>query len=248
MKTKPSFKTSIITISFFIGFLWCIKSFEILFHVDLSWLGVYPYSSKGLLGIITAPLVHGSVEHLFNNTLSLLILGVFLIYGYPRSRWRVILFVWLFSGVCVWLFARNAYHLGASGLTHGVFFYLFVVSLFRRDKSSIAIIMAAFFMYGGMTMTIFPRQENISFEYHLFGAVAGIVSALLWRKLDPKPIIKRYEWEDPENADDPIIGEQWLSARQSDPIVDDEKDLIELTTDVRDSGKEKTNPIRTEDD
>ncbi|WP_460311831.1 rhomboid family intramembrane serine protease [Aliiglaciecola aliphaticivorans] len=215
MTVKPSFKSSIIVISFFIGFLWCIKSFELLFHVDLGWLGVYPHSIRGLLGILTAPLIHGSVEHLFNNTLSLLILGVFIVYGYPRSRWRVILFVWICSGIGVWLFARDAYHLGASGLTHGLFFFLFVVSLFRRDKSSIAIMMAAFFLYGGMTMTIFPRQESISFEYHLFGAISGTIAALLWHKVDPKAAIKRYEWEEPESPDDPFIGEQWLYSNES---------------------------------
>ncbi|MEP4889628.1 MAG: rhomboid family intramembrane serine protease [Aliiglaciecola sp.] len=237
MKTKPSLQSSITVISFFIGFLWCIKSFELLFHVDLGWLGVYPQAVQGILGILTAPLIHGSAEHLFNNTLSLLILGVFLLYGYPRSRWRVLLFVWLFSGTCVWLFARNAYHLGASGLTHGVFFYLFVVSLFRRDKSSIAIMMAAFFMYGGMTMTIFPRQENVSFEYHLFGALAGIISALLWHKLDPKPSIKRYEWEDPEIADEPKIGEQWLSAEKFYAQDSSQQNLSEYRTEENDNDK-----------
>nr|WP_322786217.1 rhomboid family intramembrane serine protease [Aliiglaciecola lipolytica] len=200
--------------------------------MDLSWLGVFPHSSGGLLGIFTAPLVHGSLEHLFNNTLSLLILGSFLIYGYPKSRWRVIAFVWVFSGLGVWLFARDAFHIGASGLSHGIFFYLFVVSLFRRDKSSIAIMMAAFFMYGGMTMTIFPREESISFEYHLFGALAGIVSALFWRKLDPKPSLKRYEWEDQQNADDPIIGEQWLDSHDIEETYDDQQRPIHIKREI----------------
>lgn len=214
---KSSLKNSILLTCLFIGLIWCVKSYELLFHHDLVWLGVFPQQIHGLVGIVTAPLVHGSLEHIFNNTLSILLLGSFILYGYPKSRWRVIVFVWLMSGVGVWLFAREAYHIGASGLTHGLFFYLFVVSLFRRDKSSVAIMMAAFFMYGGMTMTIFPREEGISFEYHLFGGISGVIAALFWHRLDPKPTEKVYDWESSsadETLDDPVIGDEWKDAKE----------------------------------
>jgi membrane associated rhomboid family serine protease len=190
--------------------LWCIKSAEIIFHLDLNGFGVLPLHWQGLLGIITAPLIHGSLEHLFNNTLPLLILGSVLLYGYPISRWRVIAFVWIVSGLGVWLFAREAPHIGASGLAHGIFFYLFTASIFRRDKMSVAIMMVAFLMYGGMTMSIFPTQESISFEYHFFGALAGTVAAVFWHNKDPKPTEKRYFWEgQDEGLDDPVIGDDW---------------------------------------
>ncbi len=212
---KLSLKNSILITAFTVGIIWCIKSSEFIFHIDLSWLGIYPQSMHGLLGILTAPLIHGSLEHIFNNTLPMLILGTLLLYGYPRSRWRVLTTVWLLSGLGVWLFGRESYHIGASGLTHGVFFYLLVVSMFRRDKRSIAIMMTAFFLYGGMTMTIFPREEGISFEYHFFGALAGALSAVIWHSLDPKPKMKAYEWEQQPESDDPIIGDAWQINKQS---------------------------------
>jgi membrane associated rhomboid family serine protease len=203
-----------LTTAFAVGIVWCIKSSEFIFFFDLSWLGVYPKTWHGLVGILTAPLIHGSLEHIFNNTLPMLLLGTLLMYGYPKSRWRVLATVWLLSGVGVWIFGRESYHIGASGLTHGVFFYLLVVSIFRRDKRSVAIMMTAFFLYGGMTMTIFPREASISFEYHLFGALAGALCALLWHSLDPKPITKKYEWEKQPEADDPIIGDAWQIEEQ----------------------------------
>lgn len=212
---KLSLKNSILITAFTVGIIWCIKSSEFIFHIDLSWLGIYPQSMHGLLGILTAPLIHGSLEHIFNNTLPMLILGTLLLYGYPRSRWRVLTTVWLLSGLGVWLFGRESYHIGASGLTHGVFFYLLVVSMFRRDKRSIAIMMTAFFLYGGMTMTIFPREEGISFEYHFFGALAGALSAVIWHSLDPQPKMKAYEWEQQPESDDPIIGDAWQINEQS---------------------------------
>ncbi|MCF2947008.1 rhomboid family intramembrane serine protease [Paraglaciecola aquimarina] len=201
MKENTRLRKGILGLLAIVCGLWCIKSAEILFYLDLSSLGLIPQSLGGLIGIFTAPLVHGSLEHIFNNTLAMLILGAVLYYGYPKSWKKVLVFIWLVSGLGVWLFARNANHIGASGLTHGMFFYLFVVSIFRRDKSSVGIMMIAFLLYGGMTMSIFPREETISFEYHFFGALAGTLSAFIWRDLDPKPVEKKYDWEN-ELADD----------------------------------------------
>lgn len=201
MKEKKRLSKGIIYAVLGIAILWCIKSAELLFNWDLSFAGLVPLSIHGILGIITAPLIHGSLEHIFNNTFALLILGSVLYYGYPKSWCKVMLLVWLFSGLGVWLFAREATHIGASGLTHGMFFYLFVVSIFRRDKSSIGIMLIAFLMYGGMTMSIFPREAGISFEYHLFGALAGTIAAFLWKNEDPKPELKKYDWEDEDDTD-----------------------------------------------
>jgi len=209
MKQNKRLTKSIIYSFFFISFLWCIKSAQILFGWDLSFLGLEPLTTSGSLGILTAPLVHGSLQHIFNNTFAILILASFLYYGYPKSWYKVVALVWMLSGVGVWLFARQATHIGASGLTHGLFFFLFVVSIFRRDKSSVAIMMIAFLLYGGMTMSIFPREEGISFEYHFFGAIAGVIAALIWRNNDPKPKVKRYEWEGKDIDDDLEFEQEW---------------------------------------
>ncbi|MGK0269053.1 MAG: membrane associated rhomboid family serine protease [Paraglaciecola sp.] len=209
MKENKRLSQSVLYTIFAITILWCIKSAEILFGLNLSFMGLVPLQASGILGIITAPLVHGSLEHIFNNTFAILILASVLYYGYPKSWFKVLSLVWLLSGVGVWLFARQANHIGASGVTHGLFFFLFIASIFRRDKSSVAIMMIAFLLYGGMTMTIFPREEGISFEYHFFGALAGVIAALIWRDSDPKPLEKRYEWENNRSEEDIDIGQEW---------------------------------------
>lgn len=209
MKQNKRLSQSILYSVFAITILWCIKSAEILFAWNLSFMGLVPLDGAGVLGILTAPLVHGSLEHIFNNTFAILILASFLYYGYPKSWWKVLSLVWVLSGIGVWLFARQATHIGASGITHGLFFFLFVASIFRRDKSSVAIMMIAFLLYGGMTMTIFPRESGISFEYHFFGAVAGVIAALLWRDSDPKPVVQRYDWEDGSADDESDMLDEW---------------------------------------
>jgi len=195
---------------------WGLKLLEFTLGLDLHDLGVYPRTRSGLLGIVTGPLVHGSWEHLIGNTLPLVLLCSMLIYGYPRSRFWALTGIWLLSGAGVWLFARSSYHLGASGLTHGIFFYLFVGGILRRDRRSAALLMIAFYMYGGMMLTILPLDREVSFESHFFGAAAGVLLAYTFRNWDPKPTRKRYTWERPANEasdldeeNDPIIGDQW---------------------------------------
>ncbi len=180
----------------FAALLWIIKTVEIIFHLDLVRYGVYPLQPGGLTGILTGPLIHGSWPHLFANTLPVIILGTALLYGYPRSAKIVLAAVYLGSGLGVWLFAREAYHIGASGLTFGVMFFLFVIGTLRWDKRAIVISMIVFFLYGGMIWGIFPSEPGISFESHLFGALIGVVLAIVLKNRDPAPVEKKYSWED----------------------------------------------------
>jgi membrane associated rhomboid family serine protease len=196
MRSDPLLRKSIILSIAFVGLLWAIKFGEWLLGQPLGTLGVYPHSPAGLKGVLFAPLIHGSFTHIAANTFGVLILGVAVLYGYPRSRWWVLATIWLLSGIGVWLFGRPSFHIGASGLTHGLFFYLLVVSTLRRDKRSVALMMMASLLFGGMFWGVLPSEEGISFEYHLFGGMAGVLAALLFWRWDPKPAEKRYDWED----------------------------------------------------
>lgn len=158
--------------------------------------GVLPRQLDGLVGIALAPLAHGSFEHLMSNTLPLGMLTCLALYAYPlATRWALPA-VWLGSGLGVWLFARDSSHIGASGVTHGLMFFLFTIGVLRRDRLAIVISMTVFFLYGGMLLTVLPREERISFEYHMAGAVMGILAAIVLRRRDPVPPRKRYSWEE----------------------------------------------------
>jgi membrane associated rhomboid family serine protease len=236
MTDSPTALTSSsLTATAFVVLLWWLKACEVMFGWDLHHLGVYPQHLNGLIGVITAPLIHGSWSHVIGNTLPLLLLGSILIYGYPKSCWWALSIIWLLSGTGVWLFARETYHLGASGLTHGIFFYLFVGGLLRRDKRSSVLLMVAFFMYGGMLLTIFPRDPGVSYEYHFFGAVGGVICALLFRDWDPKTIQKTYSWETQVGdgyvieEEDLIIGDQWMTERQKEALKERQQNTFSLT-------------------
>lgn len=204
---------------FFIAILWVIQSAGVLFNLPLRTLGVIPGDWTRFYGVFTSAWVHGSYEHLTHNTLAILILLTGLHYGYPKVASKVFLLSWLGSGLGVWLFARDSVHLGASGITHGLFFFLFIAGVVRRDKRSVVLLMIAFFLYGGMVMTIFPREPHISFEAHFFGGVAGVIAAAFFARKDEKLAEKRYSWED-EDEDDPIIGDDWRTSSSEDYTVD----------------------------
>ena len=179
--------------------LWLIKLVEITFDLNLTPYGVYPLRASGLWGILWAPLIHRSLSHVFANTAPIIILGTALLYGYPRSAKIVIPVIYIGTGVGVWLFARSSYHIGASGLTLGMMLFVFTIGVLRWDKRAIALALIVSFLYGGTIWGIFPGDPQISYESHLFGAVIGVVLAILFKNYDPAPPEKKYSWEDEED-------------------------------------------------
>lgn len=198
----------------FAGLLWLIKLAELALGLDLGRFGVYPGRLEALPGVVTAPLLHGSLSHLFANTAPVLILGTLLIYGYPKSARIVLPSVYLGSGLGVWLFARPAWHLGASGLTFGMMFFVFTVGVLRWDRRAIALSLVVFLLYGGMIWGVLPSRPNISFEYHLSGAAIGILLAFVLRGLDPPPPEKKYSWETEGAEEDDWPFDEWPDTRR----------------------------------
>ena len=176
-----------------------------IFHAG-PWLGdtrafaLVPQSWPGLVGVLTAPLLHGSAGHWLANSVSLLILGPLVGTVYPRAAVRALPLIWLLAGLGTWVIGRPSLHVGASGITHGLLFLLLFLGLLRRDRAAIAAALIAFFFYGGMLLTVLPREAGVSWEYHLSGAVAGILAAFVWRRADPEPPRRRYSWEEDEEA------------------------------------------------
>ena len=184
--------------------LWYIKLCEFLFGFDLTGFGVYPGKLHGLSGILFAPLIHSSWLHLAANSGPMLILMTALLYGYPKSSKVVLPVVYFATGILVWLFARPVYHIGASGVTFGMLFFITVIGFIRWDKRALALSLIVFFLYGGMMGGLFPEEKNISYETHIAAACLGIVLAIVLRNLDPPPPKKVYSWEleDEEEIDE----------------------------------------------
>jgi membrane associated rhomboid family serine protease len=186
----------------FLILLWLILLWEWNFHTDWHWMGVYPRTVSGLLGILTQPLVHANAKHLFSNSIPLFALGWCLFYFYKDLGYTVFPMLWIFSGFITWCIGRESYHIGASGLIYGISFFLFFSGVFRRYIPLLAISILVVFLYGSTVWYMFPVweliEENISWEGHLSGAFSGFLCASLFRKYGPQKPSDPFENDDDE--------------------------------------------------
>lgn len=183
----------------FVVILWLIQLYQGFTSNDFSGYSLYPRTASGLLGILTAPLLHADFEHLFGNTVPLLLLGFLLYNSYRAIAGKVFWLVYATNGILLWLFARDAFHLGASGVVYGLAFFLFFSGFIRRIPRLTMLSFLLIFLYGSMVWGVFPFDPAVSWEAHLYGALSGIIFAFVLRKQGPQAV--QY-WEDEEELED----------------------------------------------
>lgn len=182
----------------FVLAIWIVYWFEIRFGFDLTEFGVYPRSFEGLRGVIFSPFLHGSVEHLYSNTIPAFLLIAALRYFYRDNFWQVLLYGILCSGILTWIIARESYHIGASGLIYVLVSFIFFKGIRSQYYRLVALSLVIIMVYGGMIWYVFPDiEEGISWEGHLAGLVTGLVMAVIFKTPDYKKFIK-YDWERPD--------------------------------------------------
>lgn len=159
------------------------------------------------MGIITAPLVHKDLMHLFNNSVPLLVAIFAIAYFYHKAYLRILLFSYILTHILIWLLARgDSYHIGASGLVYTYLSFLFFGSAFSSNKSMLALSLIIIFLYGAMVWGILPVETNISWESHLMGAIIGLLFAFIYRKQIPPE--KKFDWEEEEDNIDDMTDEE----------------------------------------
>jgi membrane associated rhomboid family serine protease len=142
---------------------------------------IVPRTSGGLLGIVTAPFVHGGLAHLLANLPPFVVLGALVLRHGEHTFIKVALLITFASGLLVWLLARSAAHMGASGVVFGFFGYLVAYAYFHHAVADVVIAVLVVLVYGSMLAGIKPARNGTSFEAHFFGLVAGIAVAWLDR-------------------------------------------------------------------
>lgn len=181
----------------FVFLLWAIHLVQVIGDFKLGFLGVYPLKWSGLIGIITGPLIHGNFSHLIANSVPLIILGAFLVYFYDSLAYRIFIMIYLVTGFWVWVFARDAYHIGASGVVYGLATFILTSGIIKKNTRLSSVALIVVFLYGSLIWGIFPElfpKENISWESHLMGIIAGIVFA--WYYKDSGPQKDQHHWDE----------------------------------------------------
>lgn len=193
----------------FVALMWMVKLFEVVTGTSLAKYGVFPKHLEGLRGILFSPFIHGDWQHLLSNTLPFLILSFLMIFNYRKVAFKSFVFIYLVSGLLVWIFGRESYHIGASNLVYGFAFFIFWSGIFRKNMQSIALSLFVVFIYGSIVWGLFPIDFRISFEGHIMGAITGTVCAFYFRKVDlPPKIILEDDEEDEEDEHVPVPPEQ----------------------------------------
>lgn len=163
---------------FFVG-LWALNILNWLTGSRLNILGIYPRHWFGLLGIIFSPFLHQNFNHLFFNSIPWFPLGlVILTKGLPIFI-EATLVVMLLGGLGVWLFGRPYLHIGASGLVSGYFGFILATAYMAPSFTALLLALIVLYYFGSIFLGIFPQEDKISWESHLFGFLAGVAAAVV---------------------------------------------------------------------
>ena len=175
---------------YIIQFVICIYIiFAISIFIPINQFGIIPRTPWGLVGILTSPFLHGGIRHLISNTIPLIVLLIILNYFYQQKALSVIAFTIIIGGLFVWIFARNANHIGASGLIYGLAAFLIANGFIEKKFVPLLISIGVILLYGGLIWGVFPSTYGrVSWESHLFGAIAGILIALVLKGKKSAPI------------------------------------------------------------
>lgn len=205
--------------------IWAIFLLDKEFAWGLTRHGNHPRRLNGLTGILSMPFLHGGFDHIRSNSMSFFVLSAFLIFFYRQIAFPVLGFLYIGSGILLWLWGGSGNHIGASGVIYGIAAFIFFSGLIRKNPALLRVALAVAFLYGSMVWWVLPIDKHISWEGHLAGGVMGLVLALAYKNKGPQR--KVYDWEsDPQNDDDfeveytELVGGQEV---QATPVAEGEK-------------------------
>lgn len=174
----PAWSRRLIPVLLLIALMWVTEIVDLVTPLDLDRFGIRPRDLGHLAGIVLSPFLHLGFGHLLTNTVSLLVLGGLLALS-TRHLWMVTGVVIVLGGLGVWLFGGpNTVHIGASGVVYGYAAFLAVYGFVARRFGSAAVGLLVIVLYGSMLWGVLPLRAGVSWQGHLFGALAGIAVAV----------------------------------------------------------------------
>lgn len=193
MSEKSRFLNSLLITIAFLMICWMLWLPEEFFDWEIKKWGMRPRELKGLIGIGSMHFLHGSFEHIGNNTLSFGVLNTLLFFFYPGLAWKVFWRIMLIGGALLWFWGRESNHIGASLLIYGIAAFVFISGLIRRDEKMLRVSLFTAFVYGSIVWWVLPIDPSISWEGHASGALVGVSLAWIYRQRGPQR--KKYQWE-----------------------------------------------------
>jgi membrane associated rhomboid family serine protease len=178
-----------VTMLAFTALLYVIEAVDLVTGNTLDYDGgIISRRLDGLDGVLWAPLLHAGWAHLFANTVPFLVFGFLAMAGGIRQWIGVTAVIWVLSGLGVWLVGPDqAVTIGASGVIFGWLVFLLARGFFARSARQIAVAVVLFLIWGSVLLGVLPGEQGISWQGHLFGALAGLLCASLVARADRTP-------------------------------------------------------------
>ena len=130
--------------------------------------------------IFTSPFLHASWQHLIDNTIPFVFMGVIIAMRGAAKLALVTLIVIVVGGLGTWLIApANSQTVGASGVVFGYATYLFARGLFDRSILEVLTGVIVGVVWGGALVASVVPHTGISWQAHVCGAIGGVVAAWL---------------------------------------------------------------------
>jgi membrane associated rhomboid family serine protease len=138
--------------------------------------------------VFFSPFLHAGWNHLYSNSIPLILLGTFVLAaGTRRFLWSTLAII-LVSGLGVWFTGSpNSVVVGASGVIFGYLGILLTRGVVERSWWNFAVVLLVGLLYGWQLLGILPTDERISWQGHLFGLLGGVVAAILFRRRRGEP-------------------------------------------------------------
>jgi len=146
-------------------------------------LALEPQSVPSLWNVFTAPLMHSGWEHLFNNLISLIVLVFVLRAFWKRMANVVFIASYVLPGIFTWFIAKPSFHLGASGIVYGLGSFIILSAILRRERQLAVVALVLVLFNGSAVWGLLPVKQGVSWQYHLGGAVTGVLIAVVDRIL-----------------------------------------------------------------
>jgi membrane associated rhomboid family serine protease len=184
----------LIVLAAFVAILWAVQGVNWATGYRLNAaFGLLPRQITGLDGIVAMPVLHGSLSHLMSNTPPLLLMGGLLAATATRALVAVNVVIVALGGALVWLFGSFGFHIGASGLVFGWFGFLCARGLVDRSPVTLGAALLVGAIYGSLIWGVFPGTPGVSWEAHLFGAIAGVIAAIVIPTNVHRPRVRNVE-------------------------------------------------------
>jgi membrane associated rhomboid family serine protease len=170
----------LVLLAVIVGVMWLIEGINTLDSNGLNGDGIIPRNVGHLWAIITAPFLHASFQHLIDNTIPFVFMGVIIALRGALRLALVTIIVIIAGGMGTWLIApAHSITVGASGVVFGYATYLFSRGLFNRSLFEILTGIIVGVVWGGALLSSLVPHYGISWQAHACGAVAGVLAAAL---------------------------------------------------------------------